>query len=502
MADLSVLSDATLQQLAEGKTPDPSKLSDKELEFLAANPPNSEGPSKLESFSRGALNNFPLAKQAVAGLEEGDYSKNLGDLTEKAASAKAANPKTYGAGAVTGAMAPLAIPVVGEAMEAAPIATNAALGAANAVSDTDLSQNPAETVKEAGKGALIGTVSSALLGKAGNALKEPLNDLADTQAVKTFKLRPGMLGHMSEDEVGDLGNFTREAGLVDGTTRERLNKAMDLKQQVGAQIGDSGMGSMKAGFLKDYTAPLEEKAQELSKLYAPEAKSEVGWYINGVKDIQQNGNDFDGLQKLKEYYGDKAFNDDHQVVNKAAADVYTQIKSAMNDMIMGSPEEYQSQMTAYKHLSDLSTGLRKQLGAETAGSTGGSGGMIGSQIKKLPGPIRAPLGAAAIATGHPIYGVMAALPEVTDPAKHVAAIEAINKNIPTATGGVSYVVTKIMTALHKNPQSLGKFAKPLAQAAQTGGNDGIAATHFILSQQHPEYNNIINGDDSSNDNSR
>src|ERR1700686_2519167 len=84
-------------------------------------------PSQLESFGRGAANNVPLAPQAISALSPGDYSPNLAQWNQKAAAAKATNPVSYGAGAVTGAIAPLAIPVVGEAMEAAPMATNAAL---------------------------------------------------------------------------------------------------------------------------------------------------------------------------------------------------------------------------------------------------------------------------------------------------------------------------------------------------------------------------------------
>src|SRR5579863_8620638 len=77
-------------------------------------------PSELESGLRGAANNFPMAPQAISAVEPGDYSKNLTDWNAKAAEAKAANPVSYGIGATAGTLAPLAIPGVGEAMEAAP----------------------------------------------------------------------------------------------------------------------------------------------------------------------------------------------------------------------------------------------------------------------------------------------------------------------------------------------------------------------------------------------
>lgn len=460
-------------------------------------------PSKLESFGRGALNNFPLAKQMVAGgesaLEGSDYSKNLEDLTAKAATAKSANPKTYGAGAATGAIAPVFIPGVGEAMEAAPIASNAALGAADAVGDTDLTQNPGEIAKQAGKGALIGGVSSALLGKVGNAIKGPLNDLGDTQAVKTLGMKG--LGKYSPEEVQELGAFAREHDVVKGPLTDRLAQGRGINSAYGQMIGDMGTGVKNPPI---DIKPLEDAAAEWEGMAGTEANAQFKAYQDGAQNIKALGSNptFEDVGNLKSRYGRLAFDDQHAVKNQAAADVYHLLADHQKEVIKGAPGEYQNALYGYAKSKEIVDHLEDKLGLERNGGTGGSGGMIGSQIKKLPGAVRAPLAAGMFASGHPIYGVMAGLPEVTDPAKHVAAIDAVTKNIPTVTGGISYVTTKIMTALQKNPQSLGKFAKPLAQAAQSGGNDGIAATHFILSQQHPEYNDLINGDDTSNDNSR
>lgn len=57
--------------------------------------------------------------------------------------------------------------------------------------------------------------------------------------------------------------------------------------------------------------------------------------------------------------------------------------------------------------------------------------------------------------------------------------------------GIGGMTTHLMSLLSTNPAQLGKYAAPLLKAAQTGGNDGLAATHFILSQQHPEYNAML-----------
>lgn len=52
--------------------------------------------------------------------------------------------------------------------------------------------------------------------------------------------------------------------------------------------------------------------------------------------------------------------------------------------------------------------------------------------------------------------------------------------------GVAAITSNIMSRIQTNPQSLGKFAAPLMQAAQGGGSQGIAAMHYVLSSQYPE----------------
>jgi len=45
--------------------------------------------------------------------------------------------------------------------------------------------------------------------------------------------------------------------------------------------------------------------------------------------------------------------------------------------------------------------------------------------------------------------------------------------------------------LQSNPAAFGKFAKPLQDAYQRSGEQGVAATHFILQQQNPEYQEML-----------
>jgi hypothetical protein len=53
-----------------------------------------------------------------------------------------------------------------------------------------------------------------------------------------------------------------------------------------------------------------------------------------------------------------------------------------------------------------------------------------------------------------------------------------------ALNGISRIVNLVKT----NPASFGKFAPAMLQAYQGGGSEGVAATHYVLSLQHPDYN--------------
>lgn len=145
-------------------------------ESMFTDAPAPEQRGKLESAARGALRNIPFAQQAASAAapinpfsEKKTYGEELQHLTEAAEQSKKQNPLSYGAGAVAGTVAPLLIPGVGEAMAAsypAAIGSNAALGAAQSLSDTNLGKM---TPKDYGNAA-IGAGIGGALGAAGQAI--------------------------------------------------------------------------------------------------------------------------------------------------------------------------------------------------------------------------------------------------------------------------------------------------------------------------------------------
>ncbi len=140
-----------------------------------------EKQSAPEIYGRAALRNFPLGQQAASAIapinpwsDKANYSDEMAHLTEKAEQAKAQNKGVYGAGAVTGAALPMAIPFAGEAigassalMPALEMAGGAgAIGgganaAAQSLSDVDMTKFSGRDAANTG----IATALGATLGK-------------------------------------------------------------------------------------------------------------------------------------------------------------------------------------------------------------------------------------------------------------------------------------------------------------------------------------------------
>ncbi len=459
-------------------------------------------PSSLESFGRGVENNFPLANQAIAAgsaaLGDKSYSENLAEQNKAISSAKPAHPIAYGAGAVTGAVAPALIPGVGEAMAAAPVASGAALGAAGAIGNTDIVQKPEEALKEAA----IGMGTGAVLGKllpTGNGAASTVENFANRKAVQGLGLKPGTLGIPTE-ELEDLGRFASETGLTSGPLEQRVGQTKDLLGQVGAQIGETGAGATPLARPEPFVDQLHNHLQESASVFGPEANAEAPIYRAAIANLSKPGITFDELQTLKNAVGQRAFDGVGDVKNDAAANVYHTIKDAMKSIISDSPAEYQDNMTTYGKLKDIHSALMNQWQKEQASGIQAKGfgmaGKLGAMVTGGNVPATAGLGVGLAASGHPFMGIGA----LTSIANNSQAIEGAARGLSTAIpevagavklGSIDSVTSYLVNTIQSNPQKLGRFAQPLMQAAQSGGSQGLAATHYILSSRYPEYNDMV-----------
>ena len=505
-------------------------------------PDELKGVSKLESAARGAGNNFPLLPQAIAeggaiadqfkGKDTGDkistalkalisghmdtgpaYSEHLEDWKQKAADAKKANPKSYGAGAVAGSFAPLLIPGVGEALEAAPIAGNAALGAMSAVSDTDLRKDPEGAALEALVGGATGGATAGVL-KGILPSSSSLDELANKTAIKSLDLPAGELVDMTPAERSGLGEFARDNGLVHHDNQVALERARELSDNFGQKIGEvadqTGAEGLRLDPAEHYKAVqgLQDKADEWKSNALPGGEGQDAGtplpdslkmrrsYQGGadaIKNLPANPS-WNDIQALKMRVGKLAFNSKGEVVNEGMKDTYFTLKDMLNSIAEKGqenpnlPDEYKAALAGYSQMHPIVKGLEKTVDAELRGGGSGIGarGMAGV-IRQMPGPARAVAGAAALATGHPILAGAAALPEIMDPAVQSKALEMASQAAPevqkVAARGIS---DRLMDMIHNRPEVLGHAAGMLKEAAQRGP-EALATTHFLLQQNDDEY---------------
>lgn len=372
--------------------------------------------SPVESAARGALRNFPLAQQATAGLSElgnkaglstPTYSDELQHLTEAAETGKAQNPKSYLAGAAAGSLAPLAIPVIGEGLEAAPILGNAALGAGQSISDVNLTKPTGKDVANAAIGAGIGGAMGAI-GKGLQAVAPSEGTLGAsmTGTGLGFNSRGAqklMGGANPEGDVAELGNWANSVMTDEGKTLadyvrpgDKLKALGEIHDSAGKSIGDildkvgADASLPKASLTKD----LYPLADELETL-APKEHADVMGVINKINKLSDSGRlDLPALNKIKSFVGEASAD------NPTMSRIYGHLSDSVNGAIdeygrmIGDPADraaFDAARIDYKNASRLLPILRKAEGREIAqGPLGNSGllGMIG--------------GAGALAAGHPV----------------------------------------------------------------------------------------------------
>ncbi len=427
-------------------------------------------PGQIESFARGAANNFPLAPQAIAGGEaltglgdEGGYTKNLSDWNQKAATAKAAHPVTYGAGAMTGAVAPLLIPGVGEALEASPIAGNALYGGLNAISNKDLTKDAAGTVKEAALGSGIGGATAGLLGKV-FPKAATFEAQAQNKGLQSTGIGQKFLGEMKPEELAASKNFVMDNDLVGVNKEEVLQKALQKQKELGESLSNIGKSVESAGVKADYEdwngaiKKLSDKLAGTSDTEYKTIKDLAPRYSEAMDDITNalsKDPSWASIQKLKQKFGEVAFDNMGEVKDKPAADTYFTLRDMLTNLTKKAqenpdlPNEYKQALAGYHTIDPVIEGLQKAVGAERAGTGGHAAGhgFLPRLIRSLPGQNNpgTNLATAGLATMiSPHLGPLMALPTLTNPAIQSKAFSAAARQLPGIKQGASQELTDFL----------------------------------------------------------
>jgi hypothetical protein len=492
--------------------------------------------SGVESFARGAANNFPLAPQAIAALEPGSYSQNLSEWNQKAAQAKAANPVSYGAGAVTGAVAPAFIPGVGEIMEASPILANAGLGAASAISNTDLLAHPGEAAKQGLEGGLIG----GAVGKVASMLPGPETMLAKAtspEAVAAKLANPGMkatpIGDLAEQTLPKMGKiFDDKIKAMDDAARATLSKSHYPEE--GAVSKDS--------LLRTIAGVKGNLSVGGGGLVGSSAKRAVGLLDSIADDIQGLGSNVHGtlksimgapsITRQSDYVSQDTIKDVIQNLDAninwddpAASQVngaLANLRTVLDDHLKQSNDAYREAMEPLSSAirtrdeflrkmslksmpgggytpSDLTVGklntALKDSKLDTGKMLDRAQEMTGEDVKtplllrQFEGPtpenpagtaskIGAGMVGAALGHGLGVEGMGLGA---------VLGHRALHEPMSIAgRRGSEWILDNVMA----NP-ALRSFLPALSAAAQRGTNS-LIANHFILMQQDPEYNKAFN----------
>ena len=325
----------------------------------------------IESGLRGAVRNFPLAQQAVAAAspvlgdigftEHKNYGEELKHLTQAAEEGKAQNPWAYGAGAVAGSLAPLAIPIVGEGLTAAPIAGNAALGATQALSDINLAKDPNEAVKQGLMGGAIGGATAGVMGKVfPKGVKAPVSAEAPkvaapavedavlpvAQAVKGANtpkapgVVPNKLGGLAVPDRKVASDFVPSADRIYasnlaqgmGGTPRQLMKVFGKKDPVQTMVGigkwleTAGEGGKPLNTLIDRPGELLEK---VSNLHDSSGKV-IGNLIDEMGPVVEVDNAA-MLAELKEMFLSTADSGTRSRINNIIKNVKINMKNGIDD---------------------------------------------------------------------------------------------------------------------------------------------------------------------------
>ncbi len=399
----------------------------------------------VESFGRGALRNFPGAQQAVAmaapelnkiGLaDEPTYSGEISHLTNAAEQAKAQNKGAYDAGAIFGTALPLAIPGAGEALGAAgPLADvlegasgsgiigGALNGAAQSLSDTNLTKPGAQDIKNAGSSAVMGGVlggagswignhfptadslearaakSAGSLGdyttqEAINLPSKYRNELAQNQLPKDMGGVQRLLGKNLNDELEKAGTPIRAGD----TNQDVLDKAENALSGLGKQqaaiissldsnpvaagqaqaVAHEAMGKFQTDAAEKWALPGQKKVPFMDLKPRPLARTELAQAkrINAEFMILRDDPSFGAAQSLKQMLDSKISNFFKAVVpghsQQPLMDARTALRNAMTD---AAPPELADILHKEGKLYDVIEPIQRK--AAAIGATGGKNAMM------------------------------------------------------------------------------------------------------------------------------
>ena len=489
------ISDEEMAQL-EASQPTQSKkfISDEEMAQLEASQP-----SELESAARGLIQGATMgfADEISGGLEalwekaKGNptvfgelYKAKRDESRANYEAAEKANPKSYLAGQVGGGIGTAIIPGMG----GATLGKLALQGAAHGLGSSEADLTEGDITGAVRDTAIGGTVGAAtgLAGKALSAgaakaspyIKSGMNKLGDVfedSAEKLAVKATGATGNQASKFQPNAGRELLDQGLVKfGDDASRIAERVGQRHELaGKAIGESIDTLQERGIMSsvdNIVDGLQSQVDELAKtpgnerLISQLQKEIDNLYLRGesnigIKTAEQAKRNFQGQTN---YFSDEA----EKKASARIADAFKkEVERAATEADPTLASKFMDEKKVFGLLSPIKEAAERRAMQQSQSPFGGLTDIV-------VGSTMGPTGLAKK------YG-----------------IQELGRRTASSGAVMSDAIADIVRT---QPQRLGKFAKPLQEAAQRGGNS-LAATHYVLQQTNPEYRQLVNTSEDDRD---
>lgn len=403
--------------------------------------------------------------------------------------AQEANPKSYMAGQFAGAAATSALPVVG----GTSISNLAAQGAAQGLGDSraDLTEGDVlGAVKDTSIGAGLG-VGAGLAGKAISAVgskampyvqksADAISDFGKSGAEKLALNATGATGKQASEFAPGAGRELLDSGMVSfwddaGNIAEKVGAAKDKAgKYLGTaleELDNQGVTASMDNVVNSLEAQIKELAQSPgNERLIKQIQGEIdNLYMRGQSNVPVSL----GEQAKRNYQGMVNWNSP-ELDRKMASRVSDAFKNEVEQAATAANPEigaaFKEAKKTYGLLKPIEEAAERRAAVNSQSPFGGFGDVV-----------TAGLGAATGGIGGAVSGILG---------KRVIQ--------PRLASSGAVIADNIADIVKNSPQKLGKFAKTLQDAASRGGTS-LAATHYVLQQQDPEYRKLVNTNEESSE---
>ena len=436
--------------------------------------------STNESLLRGGVQGLTsdYADEVTGAIEalisKKSYEQARNESRKNYAAAREANPISYGTGQVAGGVAQgLATAAIPGGVPAR-IGVNAAMGA---LQGYGANEDPSRAGIDTAVGGTIGGFTS-VLGELLPMTVQGVRRYSQNRAAAALGAERGTIKAIGADKVRAAGQQALDEKVITplATTQEMMERNEGVKKK-GWELMDSSYKQIDESGQKLFS-PLEA-AVEVESSIAPRWRNPINHtetlqYDKTIESLLLAGDNnltLSQAHEIRGILGDAAnWKNSYKITPKEeiARSAYFVVSKQIDKAV----ETGQQAIGKTDLLITLKKGEQLYSNAKTAERMLGNRGARNDGNKMGFGLTNTIIGSsAAIAGGFP--GFVA-----TMAGKHVAE----QYGNQTVAKGAQWLAN----ALEATPQSLGKYAMPLKQAAMRGGQS-LAIAHYQLSQRDPEY---------------